>query len=71
MPVWVTILAVSGISMLVPLLFGLLRDLRRMFSGLTARRKVRSQQEAEERYLIGIESRLNASASRNRSSMRR
>ncbi len=59
MPVWVMILAVSGISMLVPLLFGLLRDLRRMFSGLTARRKVRSQQEAEERYLIGIESRLN------------
>ncbi len=58
-PVWLAILVVSGISMLVPLLFGLLRDLRRMFSGLTARRKVRSQQEAEERYLLGIESRLN------------
>jgi lipopolysaccharide biosynthesis regulator YciM len=59
MPVWLTVLVVSGISMLVPLLFGLLRDLRRMFRGLTARRKVRSQQEAEERYLQGIESRLN------------
>lgn len=58
-PVWLAILVVSGISMLVPLLFGLLRDLRKMFSGLTARRKVRSQQEAEERYLLGIESRLN------------
>ncbi len=59
MPVWLTILAVSGVSMLIPLLFGLLRDLRKMFHGLTARRKVRSLKEAEERYLLGIESRLN------------
>ncbi len=59
MPVWLCFLAVSGISMLVPLLFGLLRDLRRMFGSLTARRTLRSQQEAEEGYLMGVESMLN------------
>ena len=59
MPVWFCILMVSGISMLIPLLLGLLRDLRRMFSGLTARRRLQSQQEAEQRYLAGVESMLN------------
>jgi tetratricopeptide (TPR) repeat protein len=58
-PVWFCFLMVSGVSMLVPLLFGLLRDLRRIMSGLTARRRIRSQQEAEERYLMGVESMLN------------
>jgi tetratricopeptide (TPR) repeat protein len=59
MPVWVCILVVSGISMLVPLLFGLLRDLRQVFGSLTDRRRMKSQQEAEERYLQGVESMLN------------
>ncbi|HEU4401962.1 MAG TPA: tetratricopeptide repeat protein [Candidatus Polarisedimenticolia bacterium] len=59
MPAWLCFLLVSGVSMLVPLLFGVLRDLRRMVGGLTARRRLKSQQEAEERYLLGIESMLN------------
>ena len=58
MPVWFCILMVSGVSMLVPLLFGVLRDLRRMFGSLGARRRLRSLQEAEERYLMGVESML-------------
>ncbi|MFQ5877279.1 MAG: tetratricopeptide repeat protein [Acidobacteriota bacterium] len=58
-PVWFSILAVSVVSMLVPLLFGLVRDVRRVFTNLTARRRVRSQKEAEERYLLGVESMLN------------
>jgi len=59
MPVWFCILMVSGLSMLVPLLFGLLRDVRRMFGNFGARRRLRSQQEAEERYLMGVEAMLN------------
>ncbi|HXH28628.1 MAG TPA: tetratricopeptide repeat protein [Candidatus Polarisedimenticolia bacterium] len=59
MPVWFCFLLVSGLSMLVPLLMGLLRDVRRIFGGLTARRRLKSQQEAEERYLLGVESMLN------------
>src|SRR5712692_7321437 len=59
LPVWFSFLLVSGVSMLVPLLVGLLRDVRRMLGGLTARRRLRSQQEAEERYLQGVESMLN------------
>lgn len=58
-PVWFCLVLVSGISMLVPLLFGLLRDVRRLFGSLGARRRQRSQQEAEERYLLGVESMLN------------
>jgi len=59
MPVWFCILAVSGLSMLVPLLFGLVRDTRRVFGNLTARKAAQSLQEAERRYLSGIESMLN------------
>jgi lipopolysaccharide biosynthesis regulator YciM len=59
MPVWFCILMFGGVSMLVPLLFGVLRDLRRVFGNLGARRRLRSQQEAEERYLLGVESMLN------------
>ncbi len=58
-PVWFALLLASGVSMLVPLLFGVLRDLRRMFGDLPARRQARSRQEAEERYLRGVESMLN------------
>jgi lipopolysaccharide biosynthesis regulator YciM len=58
-PVWFSIVMVSGVSMLVPLLFGVLRDLRRMVGSLGARRRQRSQQEAEEQYLLGVESMLN------------
>ncbi len=58
-PIWFCFLLVSGVSMVVPLLFGLLRDVRRMFGSFGARRRLRSQQEAEERYLLGVESMLN------------
>ena len=59
LPVWLAILLASGVSMLMPLLFGMLRDLRRMFGGLTARRRQRTMQDAEQRYLEGVESMLN------------
>ena len=59
MPVWACLLLACGISMLVPLLFGLLRDLRSFFSNLTARRRQISLQEAEQLYLLGIEAMLN------------
>lgn len=59
MPVWFSILIVSGVSMLVPLLFGMVRDVRRLFGSFTARRQRLSQQEAEQRYLKGVESMLN------------
>src|SRR5262245_40073449 len=58
-PVWFALLLVSGVSMLVPLLFGVLRDLRRVLRDLTVRRQARSQAEAEELYLRGVESMLN------------
>ena len=53
-PVWFALLLASAVSMLVPLLFGVLRDLRRMLGDLTARRQARSLQEAEERKLRGV-----------------
>src|SRR2546428_13740764 len=58
-PVWFALLLASGVSMLVPLLFGVLRDLRRMLRDFTVRRQARSQQQAEEFYLRGVESMLN------------
>ncbi len=58
-PVWFALLLASGVSMLVPLLFGVLRDLRSMLGDLTARRQARSRKEAEEHYLRGVESMLN------------
>ena len=58
-PVWFALIVTSGVSMLVPLLFGVLRDLRRMLRDFSARRRARSQQEAEELYLRGVESMLN------------
>src|SRR5713101_2170325 len=45
--------------MLVPLLFGVLRDLRRMLRDFSVRRQARSRQEAEDLYLRGVESMLN------------
>jgi lipopolysaccharide biosynthesis regulator YciM len=58
MPVWFCVLMVSGVSMLVPLVFGVLRDVRRVVGSLGARRRMRSLQEAEERYLLGVEAML-------------
>ncbi|HZM69705.1 MAG TPA: tetratricopeptide repeat protein [Candidatus Cryosericum sp.] len=59
MPVWSSILLACGISMLVPLLFGLLRDLRRFFANLTVRQRQINVKEAEQLYLKGIEAMLN------------
>ena len=59
LPVWSCILLASGFSMLVPLLFGLLRDLRRFFGNLTVRRQRINQKEAEQRYVRGVEAMLN------------
>jgi tetratricopeptide (TPR) repeat protein len=58
-PVWFALLLVSAVSMLVPLLLGVLRDLRRMLRDFGVRREARSRQEAEELYLRGVESMLN------------
>jgi lipopolysaccharide biosynthesis regulator YciM len=58
-PVWFAFLLAMAAAMLVPVLFGLLRDLRRMLGDAGARRRARSLQEAERRYLDGVESMLN------------
>ncbi|MGH9749942.1 MAG: tetratricopeptide repeat protein [Candidatus Polarisedimenticolia bacterium] len=58
-PVWLAFLLTAVVSMLMPLLFGLLREFRRMLTGLGARRRQRSLQEAERRYLQGVEAMLN------------
>src|SRR6266481_5601501 len=60
-PVWFALLLASGVSMLVPLLFGVLRDLRGMLREFSVRRHARSRQESEELYLRGVESILNGS----------
>lgn len=59
MPVWSCILFASGFSMLVPLLFGLLRDARRFFGALGARRLQNAARDAEEHYVRGVEAMLN------------
>lgn len=58
-PVWFALLLVSGLSMLVPLMFGVLRDLRRMLRDFTARKQARSRKEADDVYLKAVESMLN------------
>ncbi len=57
-PVWIGFVVVAGVSMLLPLLFGLLRDLRRMMIDLTGRGQGRNLHGAEQRYLQGVESML-------------
>ena len=59
LPVWTCVLMTSVVSMLVPLLFGLVRDVRRFFSTLTVRRRQADAEEAERQYVRGVESMLN------------
>jgi tetratricopeptide (TPR) repeat protein len=59
MPVWACTLLVSGVSMMVPILFGLLRDAREFFGSLTVRRRALDTQAIEGLYARGIESMLN------------
>src|SRR5256885_14818557 len=65
-PVWFALLLASGVSMLIPLLFGVLRDLRRMLRDFTARRQARSRPEGEGLYLGGVEAMLNGREGRGR-----
>lgn len=59
MPVWATVILASIGSMLVPLLFGLVRDARRFFGSLGQRREQHAAQEAENCYVRGVEAMLN------------
>lgn len=59
MPVWACTLLASGVSMMVPILFGLLRDAREFFGSLTVRRRALDTQAIEGLYARGIESMLN------------
>jgi lipopolysaccharide biosynthesis regulator YciM len=59
MPVWSCILLASGVSMLVPLLFGLLRDAREFLRNLASRSRAVDQREAEKHYVKGVEAMLN------------
>lgn len=59
MPVWACTLLACGLSMMVPILFGLLRDAREFFGSLTVRRRALDTQAIEGLYARGIESMLN------------
>jgi tetratricopeptide (TPR) repeat protein len=59
MPVWACTLLASVLSMMVPILFGLLRDAREFFGSLTVRRRAQDTQAIEGLYARGIESMLN------------
>ncbi len=55
LPVWAVFIFVSLASMAVPVIFGLLRDVKRLLDGVTRRRQLRLQKETERLYLLGIE----------------
>jgi lipopolysaccharide biosynthesis regulator YciM len=55
LPVWAAFLFVSLASMAVPVIFGLLRDVKQLLDSVTRRRTVRLQKEMERLYLLGIE----------------
>jgi tetratricopeptide (TPR) repeat protein len=59
MPVWACTLLASVLSMMVPILFGILRDAREFFGSLTVRRRALDAQAIEGLYARGIESMLN------------
>src|SRR6185436_568245 len=58
-PVWACVILASIGSMLVPLLFGLVRDARKFFGALSTRQKQHAAQEAENCYVRGVEAMLN------------
>jgi len=55
LPVWAAFLFVSLASMAVPVVFGLLRDVKHLLDSVTRRRTVRLQKEMERLYVLGIE----------------
>ena len=59
LPVWAMFLLVALASMALPVIFGLLRDVRHLMDSVTRRRAVRSKKEIEQRYVLGIEAILN------------
>ncbi len=59
MPVWGTFLLVALASMAVPVLFGLLRDVKQVVDSVTRRRALKTRKEIEVRYVLGIEAILN------------
>lgn len=59
MPVWAAFLFTALAAMAVPVIFGMLRDVKNLLDRITRRRAVRSQKEMERRYVLGIEAILN------------
>ena len=57
-PVWLAFVLTAAFSALLPLLFGLVRDVRRMVADLSSRRRGKRTQEAERRYVQGVEAML-------------
>jgi lipopolysaccharide biosynthesis regulator YciM len=55
LPVWAAFLFVSLASMAVPVVFGLLRDVKHLLDSVTRRRTARLQKEVERLYLLGVE----------------
>ena len=59
LPVWGCLLLASLLSMLVPILFGLLKDAREFLSSLTASSRAQDVQALEGLYARGVEAMLN------------
>jgi lipopolysaccharide biosynthesis regulator YciM len=59
MPIWAAFVFVALAAMAVPILFGLLRDVKQLLDRITRRRALRSREEMERRYVLGIEAILN------------
>jgi lipopolysaccharide biosynthesis regulator YciM len=59
LPVWAMFLLVALFAMAIPVIFGLLRDVKQLLDSVTKRRALKAQKEIEQRYLLGIEAILN------------
>ena len=59
LPVWAMFLLVALCAMAIPVVFGLIRDVKQLMDSVTRRRVIRAQKEIEQRYLLGIEAILN------------
>src|SRR5262245_21654147 len=59
LPVWGMFLLVALSAMAIPVVFGLLRDVKQLMDSVTRRRAIKTQQEIEQRYRLGIEAILN------------
>jgi len=59
LPVWATFLLVALCAMAVPVVFGMLRDVKQLVDSVTRRRAIKLRKEIEQRYVLGIEAILN------------